>query len=357
MQRLAFALVFVALFSCALIGLAATQQPVRRAFGEILLDQIDAPASTDDRPARFVVARGESASEVAEKLEAAGLIRSAFWFRAYVRLNNIGGRIEAGEYLLRPNMRLSEIASTLQQSSAQGVVITIPEGWRAAEVADALGAKNIVEREAFMAVVQDDQLANEFTFLQGAGSLEGYLFPDTYRLLPGTPAPEIARRILRNFAERVPPSMLARGSAVGLTPHQVIVLASVVEREAVHPDERPRIAGVYVNRLKRGMRLQADPTVQYAQAGLAPPSGRVYWRPLTGADLNIESPYNTYLNSGLPPGPICNPGLPSIEAALNPEEHDYLYFVARPDSSHVFARTLDEHNRNVAQMEREGAAQ
>jgi UPF0755 protein len=162
--------------------------------------------------------------------------------------------------------------------------------------------------------------------------------------------------MLDNFDRRFAPEMRAEATRRGLTIHQVVTLAAIVEREAVVAAERPRIAGVFLNRLQRGMKLQADPTVQYAVAGPSPSRlAESYWKQgLTPLDLGVDSPYNTYRYDGLPPGPIANPGLASIRAVLEPEQTDYLYFVAKPDGSHAFARTLREHDDNVARYLRGG---
>ncbi|MBI2941100.1 MAG: endolytic transglycosylase MltG [Chloroflexi bacterium] len=351
LTRLAFAVLFLGLVGCALAALLVQRATVRQSLSVSIAERLDEPASADATPVRFVIARGESAGSIADRLRTRELIRDATLFRLLLRLRDAEATLEAGEYLLRPNMRPTEIIETLQHSSRQGTAVTIPEGWRVAEIADALEQKGIARRELFLSAVRSPGLLSTFPWLKGLDSAEGYLFPDTYRFLPDTPAEEVARRMLRNFDERFPERTRARSQVVGLSWNQVVILASVVEREAVHPDERARIAGVYLNRLQRGMRLQADPTVQYAIAGITPPAGQLYWRVLSPFDLSVQSPYNTYLNLGLPPGPICNPGRASIDAALVPERHDYLYFVARPDRTHAFARTLTEHNENVARYQ------
>jgi len=317
---------------------------------EVTLGQ---PVSSDDRAVRFVVRRGETAAAVGEQLQAAGLVRSALGFRLAVELAGLGSHLEAGEYELRPNMSLAHVISILAQGRVVGDLLTIPEGWRATEIADALEHGGVTSRADFMAEVEhpDFPLPPVLAPAIGQGSLEGFLYPDSYRLLPQMPAAEVARTMVATFARRLTPDLLQGFAAHGLTLRQAVTLASIVEREAVRPDERPVIASVYLNRLQRGMRLQADPTVQFALVGpnpaVEPPGG--YWKSaLSALDLRIRSPYNTYVVTGLPPGPICNPGLSSLEAVAHPASTEYLYFVARPDGSHAFARTLEEHQRNVA---------
>jgi UPF0755 protein len=187
------------------------------------------------------------------------------------------------------------------------------------------------------------------------GSLEGYLFPETYEVPQKVPGTQVVDLMIRMFNQRVG-QQLRSNSELNLSPHQLLTVASIVEREAQQPSERPLIASVYLNRLARQLPLQADPTVQYAVASRDGPlaASYGYWKQdLTEADLALDSPYNTYVHAGLPPAPICNPGEASIRAVLQPAQTDYLYFVAREDGSglHLFARTLDEHNANVARVQ------
>ncbi|HEX5418135.1 MAG TPA: endolytic transglycosylase MltG, partial [Chloroflexota bacterium] len=189
--------------------------------------------------------------------------------------------------------------------------------------------------------------------LPPSGSLEGYLFPDSYQFEPNTPADQVVQRMLDDFQRHLTPAMLSAYKAQGLSEDQAVIIASIVEREAETPSERPIIASVYLNRVHRGMKLQADPTVQYSLIpALGTPVAGTYWKGgLTLADLKNPSPYNTYVVGGLPPGPICNPGLASLEAVAKPATTDYLYFVARPDGTHAFAKTLEEQEQNVAKYQ------
>lgn len=314
------------------------------------------PVSSDPRPVHFVLHAGQSAADVGRDLQAAGLVRSALGFRLVVRLSGLESHLEAGDYELSPSMPLNQIVSILSQGRMAGGMLTIPEGWRALEIADALQREHVTARSDFIRVVEHPDFPLP-AFLRGlprGSSLEGFLFPDSYRFEPNSPPERVVETMLTNFQHHLSPDLEAGFQANGLTLYQAVTLASIVEREAVLPAERPTIASVYLNRLKRGMRLQADPTVQYAlippDGSLDPPGG--YWKSaLSVADLEITSPYNTYVVTGLPPGPICNPGLASLEAVAHPATTDYLYFVARPDRSHAFARTLDEHEQNVAKYQ------
>lgn len=330
--------------------------------------QVHRPASVDDRPVRFVVEPGTPARTIGRNLQAAGLIRDDLLFEAYVRVNGLAARLEAGTFVLTPAMTLAEIVESLQHAEAASITLTIPEGWRQEQVADYLAAADIfgdtVEgtsaqsaRYRLQATGGDltGMVPARYPFLQArpaAAGLEGYLFPDTYELpAQGATAADLMARQLDTFAEKVWPLYLRaqEEGRTNLTLHQVITLASVVEREAVVPAERPAIARVYLNRLAADMKLEADPTVQYAM-GYQPDSGQWWKTPVYLEEYAaVDSPYNTYLYGGLPPGPIASPGLGSIQAVLNPAEHDYLYFVALPDESgaHVFARTFPEHQENV----------
>lgn len=323
---------------------------------DVLTTVAGQPASADPHPVHFVVQPGDSATTVADNLQSAGLIHSALAFRLAARFSGVGARLEAGDYELRANMPLAQVLNTLAQGRMSGGLLTIPEGWRDQEIADALQRAHITTRAAFLRAA-DHPTASDLSGLAGlrpGASAEGFLFPDSYRFNPSTPADQIVHQMVQNFERHVTPDIVSAFRAQGLTLEQGVTLASIVEREAVVPSERPIIASVYLNRLRRGMRLQADPTVQFAlipQNQAASPLANYWKRPLTFADLRVQSPYNTYQVIGLPPGPICNPGLASLQAVAHPATTDYLYFVARPNGTHAFARTLQQHEQNVAKYE------
>lgn len=311
-------------------------------------DELHKPASSEGSSITFTVYPGESPFSVSERLEEAGLVSSARLFYAYIRYHDLGQKLEAGDYVLNPSMTIPEIAQALQHGRIKEITLTIPEGWRVEQLADYLEKQGIMSAKEFLALAQRDLWVAYYDFLKEApsgASLEGYLFPDTYKLpVPASPR-DLISRMLDNFGAKVTPEMRARAQEMGFTLHQVITLASIVEREAVISEERPIIAGVYLNRLRRGMYLQADPTVQYAK-GYDQASGR-WWPSITIEEMSsVQSPYNTFLNPGLPPGPICSPGLDSIKAVLYPAETDYLFFFSRGDGSHVFSKTYEEHLEN-----------
>jgi len=312
-------------------------------------DEINTPISDDPTPVTFIVEAGETAAGIAARLQEQGFITDATLFRRFLQYHGLDASLEAGEYQLRRNMTMREIAEALQHSRLQEVTVTIPEGWRAEQVAELLDGENIMDGSLFLAAVRQGQAIDHPLLADrpAGASLEGYLFPDTYRL-PAQATPEdLLTRMLDNMQARLPIGWEGMASAQGLTFYQVLTVASIVEREAVIPEERPTIASVYLNRLNQGMYLQADPTVQYAM-GYQPETGQWWKTPVTLEEYqSVNSPYNTYLYPGLPPGPICSPGADSILAVLQPAQTSYLFFVARGDGSHVFAETLEEHERNI----------
>jgi len=319
-----------------------------------------AAAGDSDQPVPFTIELGETASSVAERLQDMGLINDAGLFRLYMRYNAIDQQLEAGDFELAYSMTMPEIAQALQQALVRQVTVTIPEGWRAEQVAELLEEQGIMKADDFMAVVRaGDPVAlglGQYSFLNDRpprASLEGYLFPDTYRLPAKAEPADLLGSMLDNFQEKAPADLSAAAAQSGFSFWQAVILASIVEREAVQADERPLIASVYRNRLSGacvadvgGAYLQADPTVQYARGR----PGEWWWKPASIEEYQfVQDPYNTYLNPGLPPGPIASPGISSLEAAVRPAETQYCFFVATgKDGRHVFARTLAEHEANVA---------
>ncbi len=312
-------------------------------------DEINNPIGDDPTPVNFVVEIGETAVSISSRLQELDLITDATLFRRFLQYHGLDASLEAGEYQLRRNMTMREIAEALQHSRMVEVAITIPEGWRAEQVADYLTAENIMDGSVFLAAVrQGDVIEHPLLADRPAGvGLEGYLFPDTYRL-PAQAAPEdLLGRMLDNMQSRLPIGWEGMAAAQGLTFYDVLTVAAIVEREAVIPEERPTIASVYLNRIQQGMYLNADPTVQYAM-GYQPDTGQWWKTPVTLEEYQgVNSPYNTYLNPGLPPGPIASPGADSILAVLQPDQTPYLYFLGTGDGSHIFAETFEEHERNV----------
>ena len=314
-------------------------------------ETINTPVSDDPSPVPFVVDVGENAVTISNKLLEQNVIADADLFRLFLRYNGLDASLEAGDYVLRRNMNMREIAENLQRASFEEVTVTIPEGWRAEQVAELLTAENIMDGAIFLATVRQgtgidhpllaDRPANT--------SYEKYLFPDTYRL-PANGSPEdLITRMLDNMASKIPSNALGLAAGQGYTFYDILIIASIVEREAVVPAERPTIASVYLNRLTQSMPLQADPTVQYAM-GYQTDNGQWWKTPVTLEEYSeVNSPYNTYLNFGLPPGPIANPGAASINAALQPEQTPYLFLMAcGGDGQHLFTADFAIHEANVA---------
>lgn len=261
----------------------------------------------------FIVRSGQSTREIAENLQSQSIISSATVFTFYTRLK--GEFIQVGVYKLSSAQNIKEILGILAAAEPSEHLITIPEGWRVTQIDDELASKGVIEKGSLLQIASAD---------------EGFLFPDTYRFLPKSKAEDIRQEMLKNFHQKTADLNATR---------EVIILASIVEREAKFDEDRPKIAGVYLNRLEKNMKLEADPTVQYAKGS---------WGAITTADYkNVNSPYNTYQNFGLPPGPICNPGLKSIEAVLYPQKDDYLYFFHKTDGHAVYSKTLEEHQENL----------
>lgn len=308
-------------------------------------EEIESPLSDDSTPILFTIIPGETAATIATRLERAGLIRDAGLFRLLVRYRGVDARLEAGDYQLRPNMSLEEIVDLLQHGHPSEVAITIPEGWRIEEIAERLEEGALVEPEEFLRTVREGEF--EYDFLsEERVSLEGYLFPDTYSIPPDFEAAQIVDLMLANFGRRFTPEMRQEAAKRGMSIHGVLTVASLVEREARIPEERPIIASVYLNRLEAGWLLESDATAQYA-LGYQEGTGQWWKSPVSLEEMTqVDSPYNTYLYPGLPPGPICNPGLACVQAVINPAETNYMFLYHKGDGSHAFAETYEEHLEN-----------
>jgi len=308
---------------------------------------ISKPASDDPTSVVFVVEPGDTAGDIALRLKRLGLVTDAELFRQLAQYEKADSKLEAGRYELRANMTVREIIEALQHGRIEEITVTIPEGWRIEQIAEMLVEEVGVDGDQFLDLVQAGYFDHEFLqHRPPEATLEGFLFPDTY-LLPVQPtALDIIERMLADFDQRFTAEMRQAAAEQEMTIYQVVTLASIVEREAVVAEERPIIAGVFLNRLENDMNLDSCATVQYA-LGYQEDTKQWWKTPLTLGELDrVNSPYNTYLHRGLPPGPICNPGLASIQAVLGPVETDYLYFLAKGDGSHAFATTFEEHLQN-----------
>lgn len=290
--------------------------------------------------ARVTVPSGASMRLAADSLEAAGVIGSAKLFSVYAKVTGRDRNIKAGTYILDRGASWNEIVNSLVAGKGIVLTLTIPEGWDMKTIIPTISRVMTVPTSELDSAVRDTALIRRLNV--PIPTLEGYLFPETYLLPESSEALPIVRRLVAEFERRWKPDWNAQLEKLGMTRHQVITLASIIEKEARVATERPTISAVYHNRLKRGMMLQADPTVLYA---LGRHENRVLYR-----HLEVKSPYNTYRNVGLPPGPIASPGSASIEAALFPADVPFLYFVAHPDGHHEFTSTMREHNEMVRRM-------
>lgn len=365
--RLIGALVILVLF-CGFVGLAgASLLAISEVLGEVgppstdlgttervtlaayLLTQapaVDSPAGKPDAKLDLVVESGASAQSVIDQLVIAEVLDNGSLLRNYMRYRGLDIGIQAGSYEVTGAMTIKELASTLQTARPPEIVLTIVEGWRLEQIAEAIDRSDLgFSGPEFLAAVRATDVDHELSSV--TGSLEGFLFPDTYRLEPDSSPQALVQAALDNFLRRVDPALRQSFELQGLTLSQAVTLASIVEREAIVPEERPLIAAVFYKRLRGGLPLEADPTVQYALGWQ--PDGDWWKSPLTLMDLEVDSPYNTYRTDGLPPAPIAAPGLASLEAVGSPIDTTYLYFRAACDGSgrHQFAETFEQHLQNA----------
>ena len=296
-----------------------------------------------DQP--FSIAEGEQAVDVAARLEQDGLVRSAAAFRTYLIYSGLDTGLQAGDYTISPALSPVQIAERLQDATPAQVKFIVLPGWRMEEIAAALPTSGLhITPEDFLAAARSTH-PNLDSFPPNA-TAEGFLFPDEYILPRTTQAQQLVDLLMRRFDQAL--SGLRDGfSRHNLSVYDAVTLASIVQREAMRADEQPIIASVFYNRIAAGMRLQTDPTIQYA-LGFDSASNSWWKSPLTLDDLNIDSPYNTYAHDGLPPGPIDSPSLSALQAVASPADTAYLFFRARCDGSgrHAFAKTFDEHLKN-----------
>lgn len=310
---------------------------------------LDRPAGAPDAVIEFDVAEGQTAAQVLDRLRRSHVLDDPVLLRAYLRYRGFDVGIEAGRYRLSGAMTVRQLAEALQTATAPAAQLTVIEGWRLEQIAFALPQGGLkVTPQQFLEAAHTRPDGYSFSaLLPEPPTLEGFLFPDTYQLRPEATAEEIVRAMLETFERRVGPALRQGFTEQGLNLYQAVTLASIVEREAVVPEERSLIASVFLNRLAAGLNLDADPTVQYA-LGLQPDGS--WWKsPLSATDLQIDSPFNTYRYPGLPPTPIANPGLASLEAVAFPAVTPYYYFRALCDGSgrHAFAVTFEEHLQNA----------
>ncbi|MEN6520635.1 MAG: endolytic transglycosylase MltG [Armatimonadota bacterium] len=306
---------------------------------------LGAPVGGSTAPVMVIVPKGATAAEVGSRLKETGLVRSALGFSVIARACEEAGKLKPGEYRFNRSMSVRRMLDAMVRGDIAAVWVTVPEGFTAQQLAKRLADKRLVNESEFLTIVT--ACAGDFKdiVLVPSSGLEGYLFPDTYLVPLNAGSREIVTQMLKAFKSRVADPLspeieqIAAGAdaeSKGQALNRIIIVASLIEREARVPKDRALISAVIWNRLRIGMKLDIDATVQYA---LGEHRERLY-----NKDLAVESPYNTYTHPGLPPGPIANPGIESIKAALHPEKVDYLYYVARSDGSHIFSKTLSEHD-------------
>ena len=307
----------------------------------VLYSRVNQPYRGYDGAEQFVeIAPGNGSLGIGERLVASGVIRDMLTYRTALWMSRQGRHLKAGEYRFDRAMTPFEIIDKLARGDVFVINVTFPEGLTFAEMAKIFETHGLGTAASFIQAARDPAPIHELD--PAAKDLEGYLFPETYALPRHTDAAKLARLMVARFEKVLTPELRQAAAARKLTVRQAVTLASIVEKETAKADERPLVAAVYATRLRVGMPLQCDPTVIYGLVKAGRYDGNIH-----KDDLSFDSPYNTYRYPGLPPGPIASPGRASIEAAIHPADADFLYFVSRNDGSHEFARTLEEHNRNV----------
>ena len=283
---------------------------------------------------------GSGSRTIGDRLVTSGVVQDNLTFRLALWRSGKGRQLKAGEYRFDRAMTPAEVIDKIARGDVYTISITFPEGLTMAEMARIYESHGLGTAKAFLDAAGDAAAIHDID--PSAKDLEGYLFPETYALTRKADAATLVRQMVAGFQRALTQQVKDAAAARSISVRQLVTLASIVEKETAKPEERPLVAAVYQTRLRIGMPLQCDPTVIYALSRAGRYNGNLH-----RDDLSFDSPYNTYRYPGLPPGPIANPGRASIEAAARPADADYLYFVSRNDGSHVFARTLDEHSRNV----------
>jgi UPF0755 protein len=314
-------------------------------FAAWLSDESDVRSRGTPRKVFVEIERGKGVRPIARLLKEKGIIPKKGPFLLEYQLFFFPRGLKAGEYQFSAPLKITEVLHELIEGRVFLHPLTVPEGLTADEIATIPALLNFGREEDFLgAFGETEDLA---TWDPKARNLEGYLYPETYHFAKGTTAREIARTMVAQFQYVFGKPWLARANEMGLLPRDVVTLASLIEKETSLPEEKKLVSAVFHNRLRLGMKLDCDPTIIYALKQKKSYQGR-----LTYKDLKLESPYNTYLHPGLPPGPICNPGKDSLEAALYPAKEDYLYFVSRNDGSHAFSRSFTEHQNAVRKFQK-----
>lgn len=310
-----------------------------------IYSQFYTPVSGSDQTETFIVKSGEGVRQIAEHLEEQGLVGSSFYFKLYVWKERLTKKLQAGEYLFQPNMNIKEMVNVFVQGEvvSREIQVTVPEGFTVKQIELKLIETGLLKEGGLAVFSNFSQYRQTYDFLENLpdrGNLEGFLFPDTYKFYKDTTPKEILEKMLDNFDKKITNQLREEIKNQNKTIFEIITLASIVQNEAASKDEMKTIAGVLNNRLKRNYPLQSDATLNYV-------TGKNLRQP-TIEDTKIKSPYNTYLNVGLPPGPISSPGIEAILASIYPEDTDYFYFLHPLDSPAIFSKTFEEHSINKA---------
>lgn len=350
-KKLKVTLLLVGLFLLIIIGIAS-------GIGVYIANALQ-PVTASEQEVRVSIPQGAGSVQIARELETKGLIKNSSIFTYYLKVKKQGSRLQAGEYDMKPGLTFDEMIEKLNKGETvkeEVIRITIPEGYTVDQIASKLSEQTPWDKDVFLKLADapvgltEDTAANDIPDNKNLKHrLEGYLFPETYEFKKGSTEQEFIERTLEQLDKKLatlPPDWKDKLKERGLSVHQMLTIASLIEREVVQDEERALVSGVIQNRLKKNMPLQIDATVQY----LFDKSKER----LLEKDLQIQSPYNTYLNTGLPPGPIASPSLASMKAAIYPQETKYLFYVTKKDGTkgHLFAETFEEHKKNIAESKK-----
>jgi UPF0755 protein len=333
-----------------LIGLVAALSAIIGFGYSYYQSALGTPMSEVPSEVLYEIRQGSYLSKVAADLEARGLIKNDKALMIYAKLNGQSNSLKVGEYAIGPQMTAVQILNTLTSGKSVGRSFTIPEGLNVFEIAEMYEEEGFGKRTDFLNLVFDPAFVKE-VLGYSANSLEGYLFPETYSLTKFTSTKDLLRKMVLAFNE-VYIKQIGESAPKGWTKHQVVTLASIIEKETGAPEERPLISSVFHNRMKKNMRLQTDPTILY---GIALDNKKVILK-ITRDDIRRYHPYNTYTINGLPPGPIANPGAEALAAVIDPEDSNYLYFVSQNDGTHIFSETYEQHASAVRRFQQDPAA-
>lgn len=303
--------------------------------------QINVPISKDTIMIDLEISSGESTKQIATELKSSGIIRNIFWMRVYFKLNNLSSRLIADTFSVSPSMSIKQIGSIITSSSKEEIKITVIEGWNAKQIGDYLEKQNICSSSEWLSLTENYN--GDYSFLKDKPinvGLEGYLFPDTYIIYKNASCETILDKMLKNFGRKINQDMMSEINRQGKNLFEVLTLASIIELEVPISYDRKMIADIFLKRLDEGIALQSDATINYI-------TGNAKTQPSYN-ETRIESPYNTYLNRGLPPAPISNPGFSAIEAVVYPELNPYYYFLTTDSGEVKYSKTYDEHLRNKA---------